>query len=260
MLSSTPVKPRVLLSWSSGKDAAWVLHMLRQAWDVEVVGLLTTLSADGDRVAMHAVRRTLLEAQVRAAGLPLLAVPLPWPCSNAEYEEATARALGEARERWGITHVAFGDLFLEDVRAYRERQMTQVGLTPLFPLWGLPTRALARDMIAGGLEARLTCIDPRRLPESRDMIAGGLEARLTCIDPRRLPESLAGRAFDAALLEALPPDVDPCGEAGEFHTFAFAGPMFSHPVPTTLGEVVARDGFVFADLLPPSQGDQIDAH
>ena len=237
MLSSTPVKPRVLLSWSSGKDAAWVLHMLRQAWDVEVVGLLTTLSADGDRVAMHAVRRTLLEAQVRAAGLPLLAVPLPWPCSNAEYEEATARALGEARERWGITHVAFGDLFLEDVRAYRERQMTQVGLTPLFPLWGLPTRALARDMIAGGLEARLTCIDPRRLPES-----------------------LAGRAFDAALLEALPPDVDPCGETGEFHTFAFAGPMFSHPVPTTLGEVVARDGFVFADLLPPSQGDQIDAH
>jgi len=237
MLSSTPVKPRVLLSWSSGKDAAWVLHMLRQAWDVEVVGLLTTLSADGDRVAMHAVRRTLLEAQVRAAGLPLLAVPLPWPCSNAEYEEATARALGEARERWGITHVAFGDLFLEDVRAYRERQMAQVGLTPLFPLWGLPTRALARDMIAGGLEARLTCIDPRRLPES-----------------------LAGRAFDAALLEALPPDVDPCGEAGEFHTFAFAGPMFSHPVPTTLGEVVARDGFVFADLLPPSQGDQIDAH
>ncbi len=237
MLSSNPVKPRVLLSWSSGKDAAWVLHMLRQAWDVEVVGLLTTLSADGDRVAMHAVRRTLLEAQVRAAGLPLLAVPLPWPCSNAEYEEATARALGEARERWGITHVAFGDLFLEDVRAYRERQMAQVGLTPLFPLWGLPTRALARDMIAGGLEARLTCIDPRRLPES-----------------------LAGRAFDAALLEALPPDVDPCGEAGEFHTFAFAGPMFSHPVPTTLGEVVARDGFVFADLLPPSQGDQIDAH
>ena len=237
MLSSTPVKPRVLLSWSSGKDAAWVLHMLRQAWDVEVVGLLTTLSADGDRVAMHAVRRTLLEAQVRAAGLPLLAVPLPWPCSNAEYEEATARALGEARERWGVTHVAFGDLFLEDVRAYRERQMAQVGLTPLFPLWGLPTRALARDMIAGGLEARLTCIDPRRLPES-----------------------LAGRAFDAALLEALPPDVDPCGEAGEFHTFAFAGPMFSHPVPTTLGEVVARDGFVFADLLPPSQGDQIDAH
>ena len=237
MLSSTPVKPRVLLSWSSGKDAAWVLHMLRQAWDVEVVGLLTTLSADGDRVAMHAVRRTLLEAQVRAAGLPLLAVPLPWPCSNAEYEEATARALGEARERWGVTHVAFGDLFLEDVRAYRERQMTQVGLTPLFPLWGLPTRALARDMIAGGLEAWLTCIDPRRLPES-----------------------LAGRAFDAALLEALPPDVDPCGEAGEFHTFAFAGPMFSHPVPTTLGEVVARDGFVFADLLPPSQGDQIDAH
>ena len=237
MPSSIPAKPRVLLSWSSGKDAAWALHTLRQAGDVEVVGLLTTLSADGDRVAMHAVRRTLLEAQVRAAGLPLVAVPLPWPCSNAEYEEASGRALSEARERWGVTHVAFGDLFLEDVRAYRERQMAQAGLTPLFPLWGLPTRALARDMIAGGLEARLTCIDPRRLPES-----------------------LAGRAFDAALLEALPPDVDPCGEAGEFHTFAFAGPMFSHPVPITLGEVVARDGFVFADLLSPSQGDQTDAH
>lgn len=237
MPSTTPLKPRILLSWSSGKDAAWALHMLHLSGGVEVVGLLTTLNAESDRVAMHAVRRTLLEAQAEAVGLPLLQVPLPWPCSNAEYEEATARALGEARERWGVTHVAFGDLFLEDVRAYRERQMTQVGLTPLFPLWGLPTRALARDMIAGGLEARLTCIDPRRLPES-----------------------LAGRAFDAALLEALPPDVDPCGEAGEFHTFAFAGPMFSHPVPTTLGEVVARDGFVFADLLPPSQGDQIDAH
>jgi len=227
MPSSTPVKPRALLSWSSGKDAAWALHRLRQAGDVEVAGLLTTLNADGDRVAMHAVRRSLLEAQARAAGLPLLAVPLPWPCPNAEYEAVTARALSEARERWGVTHVAFGDLFLEDVRAYRERQMAQAGLTPLFPLWGRPTDALAREMIA--------C---------------GLEARLTCVDPARLPPSLAGRAFDAALLQDLPPDVDPCGEAGEFHTFAWAGPMFSRPVPVALGEVVTRDGFVFADLLP----------
>lgn len=220
-------RPRALLSWSSGKDAAWALHVLRQAGEVEVAGLLTTLNAEFDRVAMHAVRRTLLEAQAASTGLPLLQVPLPWPCSNAEYEAAMGRALAEARERWGITHIAFGDLFLEEVRAYRERQLAGTGMTPLFPLWGRPTRALAQEMVAGGLEARLTCVDPKRLPAS-----------------------LAGRAFDAALLQDLPPDVDPCGEAGEFHTFAHAGPMFSHPISVTLGEVVTRDGFVFADLLP----------
>ena len=228
-------KPRALLSWSSGKDAAWALHTLRLSGAVEIAGLLTTLNAEFDRVAMHAVRRTLLEAQAEAAGLPLLQVPLPWPCSNAEYEAALKRALAEAREMWGVTHIAFGDLFLEEVRAYRERQLLGTGLTPLFPLWGLPTDALAREMIAGGLGARLTCVDPKRLPAS-----------------------LAGRAFDAALLEDLPPGVDPCGEAGEFHTFAFAGPMFSHPVPITAGEVVTRDGFVFADLLL-LQGNQTHA-
>ena len=226
MPSSTSDRPRALLSWSSGKDAAWALHTLRRAGAVEVVGLLTTLNAKFDRVAMHAVRRTLLEAQAEAASLPLLAVPLPWPCSNAEYEAALARALAEARERWGVTHIAFGDLFLEEVRAYRERQLEGTGLTPLFPLWGRPTRALAQEMIAGGLEARLTCVDPKRLPVE-----------------------FAGRAFDAALLQDLPPDADPCGEAGEFHTFAHAGPMFSHPIPITAGEIVTRDGFVFADLL-----------
>jgi len=223
-------KPRALLSWSSGKDAAWTLHMLRRAGEVEVVGLLTTLNDEFDRVAMHAVRRALLEAQAEAAGLPLRAVPLPWPCSNAEYEAAMGRALAKAREEWGVTHIAFGDLFLEEVRAYRERQLDGAGLTPLFPLWGLPTRALAQEMIEGGLRARLTCVDPNRLPFD-----------------------LAGRAFDAALLNELPPGVDPCGEAGEFHTFAHAGPMFARPIPVTVGEVVTRDGFVFADLLP--QGD-----
>ena len=226
MPSPTLAKPRALLSWSSGKDAAWALHTLRRADEVEVAGLPTTLNAEGDRVAMHAVRRTLLEAQAGAARLPLLQVPLPWPCSNADYEAALGRALAEAQEAWGVTHIAFGDLFLEEVRAYRERQLVGTGLTPLFPLWGLPTGALAREMIAGGLEARLTCVDPRRLPAS-----------------------FAGRAFDAALLRDLPPDVDPCGEAGEFHTFAHGGPMFSHPIPITAGEVVTRDGFVFADLL-----------
>ena len=220
-------RPRALLSWSSGKDAAWALHVLRQAGEVEVAGLLTTLNAASDRVAMHAVRRTLLEAQAEAAGLPLRQVPLPWPCSNGEYEAAMDGALAEARETWGVTHIAFGDLFLEEVRAYRERQLEGTGLTPLFPLWGKPTDALAQEMIAGGLEARLTCVDPNRLPPS-----------------------FAGRAFDAALLYALPPDVDPCGEAGEFHTFAHAGPMFSRPISVTAGEVVTRDGFIFADLLP----------
>jgi len=220
-------RPRALLSWSSGKDAAWALHTLRLSGEVEIVGLLTTLNAEFDRVAMHAVRRALLEAQAASVGLPLLQVPLPWPCSNAEYEAAMGRALTEARETWDVTHIAFGDLFLEEVRAYRERQLAGTGLTPLFPLWGLPTRTLAQEMIAGGLEARLTCVDPKRLPTS-----------------------FAGRAFDAALLQDLPPHVDPCGEAGEFHTFAHAGPMFSYPIPTTAGEVVTRDGFVFADLLP----------
>lgn len=220
-------RPRALLSWSSGKDAAWALHTLRQAGEVEVIGLLTTLNAALDRVAMHTVRRSLLEAQAVSVGLPLRQVPLPWPCSNDEYEAATGRALAEARETWGVTHIAFGDLFLEEVRAYRERQVAGTGLTPLFPLWGRPTRALAQEMIAGGLEARLTCVDPTRLPKA-----------------------FVGLAFDAALLRDLPPDVDPCGEVGEFHTFAHAGPMFSRPIPTTTGKIVTRDGFVFADLLP----------
>jgi len=219
-------RPRVLLAWSSGKDSAWALRALRQAGDVEVVALLTTFNQAFDRVAMHAVRRSLVEAQAEAAGLPLIDVPIPWPCGNDDYEAAMAAALAEARAKHAVSHVAFGDLFLEDVREYRESRMRGTGLTPLFPLWGLPTAALARDMVDGGLKATTTCIDPRSL------------------DP-----AFVGRSFDARFLDELPGAVDPCGERGEFHTFAHDGPMFSKPIPIQLGEVVARDGFVFADLL-----------
>jgi uncharacterized protein (TIGR00290 family) len=222
-----------LISWSSGKDAAWTLHTLRQSQAMEIVGLLTTLNAAFDRVAMHAVRRTLLERQAQAAGLPLVTVPLPWPCSNAQYEEAMREAVDRVQREMGVTHVAFGDLYLEDVRAYREEKMAGTGLTPLFPLWGKPTRALAQEMMAGGLRAVLTCVDPR------------------C-----LPASFAGRAFDPSLLNDLPEGVDPCGEAGEFHSFVWDGPMFSRPLAISTGEVVERDGFVFADVLPAPEAGQ----
>ncbi len=227
------VDPRLarstLLAWSSGKDSAWTLHALRQRADVDVVGLLTTINQAFDRVAMHAVRRELLAAQAEAVGLPLFTVEIPYPCSNAQYEAAMAAAMERARGD-GITAVAFGDLFLEDVRRYREDRMAGSGLTPLFPIWGIPTDALAREMVATGLRARLTCVDPRRLPAS-----------------------FAGRDFDETLLAdlaAFHPDVDPCGERGEFHSFAYDGPMFSQAVPIRAGEVVERDGFVFADLMP----------
>jgi uncharacterized protein (TIGR00290 family) len=218
-------KLKALLAWSSGKDSAWTLHVLRAQNEVEVVGLLTTINQVFDRVAMHAVRTELLRAQAEAAELPLWPVPIPWPCSNAEYEAAMAAAMARARAD-GITHVAFGDLFLEDVRRYREERLAPTGVTPLFPLWGTPTDALARRMVEGGLRARLTCVDPK-----------SLDARF------------AGRDFDAALLAELPATVDPCGEGGEFHTFAYAGPMFRRPIPIRTGEIVTRDGFVFADLL-----------
>jgi uncharacterized protein (TIGR00290 family) len=215
----------VLLAWSSGKDSAWSLHVLRQDPTVEVVGLLTTVNEAFDRVAMHAVRRGLLEAQAEAAGLPLTVVSIPSPCPNDVYESAMESALAAARAR-GITGVAFGDLFLEDIRRYRETQMRGTGLTLHFPLWRRPTDALAAEMIDGGLRAHLTCVDPRVLPAS-----------------------FAGHAFDRDLLGRLPPGVDPCGENGEFHTFAWDGPMFRRSIPVRGGEVVHRDGFVFADLL-----------
>jgi len=215
---------RTLVSWSSGKDGAWALHVLRQRGDVELAGLVTTVNQAFGRVAMHGVRESLLERQAEAAGLPLWKVPLPHPCPNEAYDAAMTRLVERARAA-GVTAMAFGDLFLEDVRAYRERQLAGTGIEPLFPLWGRATDALAREMVAGGLRARLVCVDPRQLD------AG-----------------FAGRVFDAALLADLPPGVDPCGERGEFHTFCTAGPMFRTPLACEPGEVVERDGFVFADL------------
>jgi uncharacterized protein (TIGR00290 family) len=215
---------RVALSWSSGKDSAWSLHLLRQDPGVEVVALITTINEHFDRVAMHAVRSGLLELQADSAGLPLWKIPLPWPCSNEQYEarmrDVCARAVSE-----GINAVAFGDLFLTDIRAYREKQLQGTSLHPLFPLWQLPTADLARQMIQAGLRAKITCVDPRTL--SREF---------------------AGRDFDNRFLADLPPGVDPCGENGEFHSFVYDGPMLRFPVRVHTGDVIERDGFVFAEL------------
>jgi uncharacterized protein (TIGR00290 family) len=217
---------KILVSWSSGKDSAWMLHILRAERIGVPAALLTTVNEAADRVAMHGVRTELLRQQAEAAGLPLIVVRIPSPCPNDVYE-ARMSAACRAAVADGFTHVAFGDLFLEDVRRYREERLARSGLTPIFPLWNRPTGALARDMIAGGLEARLTCVDPRAVPAS-----------------------FAGRSFDASLLADLPSAADPCGERGEFHTCVTAGPMFSRPVPAIAGSVVERDGFVFADLVP----------
>jgi uncharacterized protein (TIGR00290 family) len=215
---------RVLLSWSSGKDSAWTLHILRRNPEIELVGLLTTLNSEFQRVAMHGTRRSVLEAQAEAAKLPLWIVPLPWPCSNEVYEQRMAEICKRAVDEH-VDAIAFGDLFLEDVRAYREKQLKPTGLEPLFPLWEIPTAELAREMIAGGLRAKLSCVDTKQLPGS-----------------------FAGREFDAALLHDFPPETDPCGERGEFHTCVYDGPMFSAPLRLESGEVVDRDGFMFADF------------
>jgi uncharacterized protein (TIGR00290 family) len=216
---------KILLSWSSGKDSAWMLHTIRADGIGEPGALLVTINEAFDRVAMHGVRSELVRAQAAATGLPLIIVSIPSPCPNEVYEERMAIACRSALAH-GFTHVAFGDLFLEDVRRYREERLAGSGLVPIFPLWGRPTRALAHEMIDGGLEAWLTCVDPRQLPAS-----------------------FAGRRYDAALLSELPAGVDPCGERGEFHTCVTAGPMFSTRIDVAPGVIVERDGFVFADLV-----------
>lgn len=219
-------RPKAWLAWSSGKDSAWALQTIRQSAEFDVVSLLTTINRTYQRVAMHAVREALVEMQAEGAGLPLVKVPIPSPCTNDIYEQAMSEAMAEARAE-GVYHVAFGDLFLEDIRAYREKNLSACGMTAVFPLWLKDTRGLAQEMIAGGLSAYLTCVDPRKLDRK-----------------------FAGRRFDAQLLRELPAGVDPCGENGEFHTFANAGPMFAREIPVSVGEIVDRDGFVFGDLLP----------
>lgn len=219
-------RPRAFVSWSSGKDSAWALHQARLAGEFDIVGLLTTTNLAFDRVAMHGVREELLDAQADRLGLPLTKVPLPWPCPNETYAalmaDAVARLVAD-----GVTHMVFGDLFLEDIRAYRDKQLAGAGLTPVYPLWQSDTAALAREMIGAGLAATVVCVDPSQL------------------DP-----GFAGRRIDAHFLDDLPAGVDPCGENGEFHTLVTGGPMFGRPIEVTVGETVTRDGFVYADVAP----------
>jgi uncharacterized protein (TIGR00290 family) len=217
---------RIALSWSSGKDSAWALHLLRRMPEIEVAALITTFNSNADRVAMHAVRRSLVEAQAERIGLPVWPVELPWPCANGVYEERMAEVCGRAVAE-GLSGVAFGDLFLRDIREYREKQMAGTGLEPLFPVWEIPTAELAVQMIEGGLKTKITCVDPRKLDRS-----------------------FAGRDFDASFLADLPAGVDPCGENGEFHSFVYDAPVFSRPIAVETGEVVEREGFVFADVYP----------
>jgi uncharacterized protein (TIGR00290 family) len=221
----TSPTPKALISWSSGKDSAFSLHEIRRAGEYDVVGALTTVTETFDRVSIHGVRRQILQAQLDAAGLPPCIVPIPYPCPNAIYEarigEAVARAVQD-----GISHIIFGDLFLADIRAYREQKLKGTGITPVFPLWDRPT-----------------------LPLAQAMIASGLEAYLATVDLKKLPAEFAGRKFDAQLLADLPDGVDPCGENGEFHTCVVAGPMFSRPIPVALGERVERDGYGYCDLV-----------
>jgi uncharacterized protein (TIGR00290 family) len=219
-------RPKAWLSWSSGKDSAFALHEVRRQGTLDVVRLLTTVTDRFDRVSMHGVREAILDAQAAAVGLPLEKVRLPYPCPNATYERLMVDALARASAE-GVRHVVFGDLFLEEIRAYREEKLRPAGFEAVFPLWGRPTAALAREMIAAGQESRVCCLDPRKLPRS-----------------------FAGRAFDARFLDDLPPEVDPCGERGEFHTCVVAGPEFRAPLRHRVGETVERDGFVFTDIVP----------
>jgi len=218
--------PKAFMSWSSGKDGAFALHVARTEGLAEIIGVLTTVNEVYDRVAMHGVRRALLDRQIAALGLPAIKVPLPSPCPNAVYEERMEEACATIKSR-GAGHMIFGDLFLEDIRAYREEKLAAAEMKPLFPLWLRDTKALARDMIASGMIAHIVCLDPRKLDRS-----------------------FAGRRFDEAFLRDLPPEIDPCGENGEFHTVVTAGPMFTAAIEVEIGETVERDGFVFTDVVP----------
>jgi len=217
---------KALIAWSSGKDSAWALHEVRRSGELEIVGALTTVTHEFCRVSMHGTREELLGAQLEAARLPAVAVRIPFPCPNQIYEREMSAALAHAK-RAGVSHVVFGDLFLEDIRAYRESRLAEIGMIPVFPLWHRPTAALAREMLDGGLEAYLVCVDRKKLPSR-----------------------FAGRKFDRALLEELPAGIDPCGENGEFHSFVTAGPMLARRIEVTVGNTVERDGFAFADLMP----------
>jgi uncharacterized protein (TIGR00290 family) len=218
--------PKAYISWSSGKDSAFALHVARLEGVADIVGVLTTVNEVYDRVAMHGVRSALLDRQIAALGLPAIKINIPSPCPNDIYETRMEEACAAIKAK-GIEHIVFGDLYLEDIRAYREDKLGAIGMTPLFPLWRRNTTKLARDMIASGLVAHITCLDPKR------------------IDRR-----FAGRRFDASLLDELPSDIDPCGENGEFHTAVIAGPMFNNPIDVSIGETVEREGFVFTDIIP----------
>jgi uncharacterized protein (TIGR00290 family) len=226
MAGGMSTRPKALIAWSSGKDSAWALHEARRAGEFDIVGALTTVTDTFGRVSMHGVREELLHAQLDAAGLPAIVVRIPFPCPNEIYEQKMAAAMQEAKAR-GITHIIFGDLFLEDIRAYREALLKEIGMTPAFPLWQRPTAALAREMIDAGIEAHLATVDLKKLPAS-----------------------FAGRRFDLGLLDALPAGADPCGENGEFHSFVSAGPMLARTIPVRVGDTVERDGFAYSDLLP----------
>lgn len=216
---------KTLLSWSGGKDSAWALHTLRQDPEYRIDALLTTVNAHFGRVAIHGFREELLDCQAASVGLPVWKIPLPYPCSNADYESRMATVCARAVQE-GFEAVAFGDLFLEDIRAYRIERLAGTGLEPIFPVWGIPTDQLARRMVANGLRARITCVDPRHLPAS-----------------------FCGRIFDNDFLADLPSSVDPCGERGEFHSFAYAGPMFTQPVSVSHTNTVEREGFVYGELV-----------
>lgn len=220
------MKKKTLVSWSSGKDSAWTLYKLQQQQEFEVVGLFCTFNKKYERGAMHAVRNELIRQQTESIGLPLELIPIPDPCNDSEYKAIMANFIAQVKSQ-EIEYIAFGDLYLKDIRRYREDSLAGTGITPLFPLWQIPTDKL-----------------------SNDMVNSGLRAKISCIDPNLMPLSFAGHEYDNTFLKQIPSNIDPCGENGEFHSFVYDGPMFNHKINISIGEVVARNGFVYTDILP----------